>query len=336
MTIACAQYGTKHGHAGGKLLALKKNPMVHLAGVYEPDTQRRRELQEVEDEDSPFAKVKWFEDDAEILDNPEIVGVASEGSNRESLAQTAKLVRAGKHVWYDKPAGDDWEIWRRVVGEAKERDLCIQLGYMFRYHDGFRRIVNWAENGVLGDLFFIRAHMSTNIPEGYRRQIAAEHAGGIMFDLGGHVLDQIVWLLGRPTKVSSYLRNDGFQIPRFADNTLAVFEFDRAMAIIEIAAMESRPMARRYEVYGSNGSAIILEPFEPGHQVRLCLEKPQEGYSSGAHLLSIRGRSRLQLYDLELAAFLATISGEQEPDRSLDHELLVQESLLRATGHLPG
>ena len=157
-----------------------------------------------------------------------------------------------------------------------------------------------------------------------------------MFDLGGHVLDQIVWLLGRPDKVSSFLRNDGSQIPGFADNTLAVFEFQRAMAIIDIAAMESRPMARRFEVYGSNGSAIILEPFEPGHQVRLCLEESREGYSSGAHVLSIRGRSRQQLYELELQAFLAAVKGEQPPDRSPDHELLVQESLLRATGHLPG
>ena len=333
--ISWAQYGTKHGHAGGKLLALQRNPEVSLAGVYEPDPERRIELQNTEDE-NVYAGVHWFESAAEIVENQDIVAVASEGSNRESLEQTSALVHAGKHVWYDKPAGDDWETWRVVVAEAEARNLCVQLGYMLRYHDGFARIASWAKNEVLGDIFFVRAHMSTNIPEDYRRQIAGHHLGGIMFDLGGHVLDQIVWLLGRPSKVTSFLRNDGVPIPDFADNTLAVFEFERAMAIIDISAMESRPMARRFEVYGSNGSAIILEPFEPGHQVRLCLEEPREGYSSGAHILSIRGRSRQQLYELELDAFLAAVKGEQPPDRSFDHELLVQESLLRATGHLPG
>ena len=39
-----AQYGTKHGHAAGKLLALRRNPRVELAGVFEPDLARRREL----------------------------------------------------------------------------------------------------------------------------------------------------------------------------------------------------------------------------------------------------------------------------------------------------
>ena len=333
--IRCAQYGTKHGHAQGKLLALQRNKEVAFAGIYEPDPDRRRELQDAEDENA-YAGVHWFESPAEILENQEIVAVASEGSNRESLEQTSSLLRAGKHVWYDKPAGDDWETWRAVVAEAEARRLCVQMGYMLRYHDGFERIASWARHGVLGDIFFARAHMSTHIPEDYRRQIARDHRGGIMFDLGGHVLDQIVWLLGRPNKVTSFLRNDGVPIPGFADNTLAVFEFARAMAIIDIAALESRPTARRFEVYGSNGSAIILEPFEPGHQVRLCLEEPREGYSSGSHLLSIRGRSRQQLYELELEAFLAAVKGEQPPDRTLDHELLVQESLLRATGHLPG
>jgi hypothetical protein len=40
------------------------------------------------------------------------------------------------------------------------------------------------------------------------------------------------------------------------------------------------------------------------------------------------------MYDLELEAFLAALSGQQPPDRSLDHELLVQETLLRAVGQL--
>ena len=150
------------------------------------------------------------------------------------------------------------------------------------------------------------------------------------------MLDQVVWLLGRPTKVTAFLRNDSGLVPQFRDNTLAVFEFDNAMAFIDIAAMEPRPMARRFEVYGSQGSAIITEPFEPGRQIRLCLEEAKEGYQQGEQLVAIDGESRSELYELELEAFLATIGGEQPPDRPPSHELLVQETLLRATGVLEG
>ena len=50
----------------------------------------------------------------------------------------------------------------------------------------------------------------------------------------------------------------------------------------------------------------------------------------------VDGIGRQGLYDLELEAFLRVLKGEQEPDRSLDHELLVQETLLRGTGQIEG
>ena len=146
------------------------------------------------------------------------------------------------------------------------------------------------------------------------------------------VLDQIVWMLGRPEKVTGFLRSDGGSVEPFKDNTLTVYEFEKGMAFISISALEPRPMARRFEVYGTEGSAIIVEPFEPGHTIRLCLQSAKEGYSQGEQIVEIDGESRQRLYELELDAFLATIAGTQPPDRPISHELLVQETLLRATG----
>ena len=111
-----------------------------------------------------------------------------------------------------------------------------------------------------------------------------------------------------------------------------MFEFPSAIAFIDIAAMETQPMARRFEVYGDQGSAIIVEPFEPGKNIRLCLQEAKEGYTAGAQLVTTTGENRNQLYRLELEAFLEAIMGKQLPDRPLSHELLVQETLLRATG----
>ena len=146
------------------------------------------------------------------------------------------------------------------------------------------------------------------------------------------MLDQVVWLQGRPTKVSAVLRNDTGLVPAFHDNTLGVFEFERGIAFVDISAMEPRPMARRFEVYGSRGSAIIVDPFEPARVLRLCLEEGAGGYEKGVHMIQLPTQSRQDMYEAELAAFVATLRGEQPPDRPLSHELLVQETLLRATG----
>lgn len=324
--IRMAQYGMKHGHARGKLKAMLDNPDVEVAGVFEPDVQEREKHQT-----GGFGDVHWFTEASEMLDDDTIVAVASEGSNAESLDQTEAIVNAGKHVWYDKPAGENWQQWQRVIRTAEEKSLHVQMGYMLRYHSAFKQVADWTHTGVLGDVFSVRAHMSTNISHEARTRIS-QHIGGIFFDLGGHVLDQVLWLLGRPEKVTSFLRNDGDSVEPFKDNTLTVYEFENAMAFISISALEPRPMARRFEVYGTQGSAIILEPFEPGLKIRLCLETAQAGYAAGEQIVDIAGEGRQRLYELELEAFLATLAGTQPPDRPVSHELLVQETLLRATG----
>ena len=321
-----AQVGTKHGHALGKLQAMRDHPDVDWVGVYEPDRVHRQKISQ-----TPLgSEMVWLESEEDLLRDDSIQAVASEGSNRESLVQTAALVEAGKHVWYDKPAGDNWQSWQSVVASARNRNLQIQMGYMFRYHNGYRLIADWVRSGFLGDVFQIRAHMSTQLSPSQREAIAV-HRGGIFYDLAAHQLDQVVWLLGRPEKVTSFLRNDTGDVPSFSDNTLGVFEFARAIAMVDISAVETRPTARRFEVYGTTGSAI-MDPMEPADHIRLCLDRARSGYAQGENDVAISPQSRGDLYRLELNAFLAAIKGEAPPDRSYAHELLVQETLLRATG----
>jgi predicted dehydrogenase len=325
--LRIAQYGTKHGHAAGKLLALLRNPRVEFAGIFEPDPERRRALERA---GQPYAGLRWLDDARALLEDQTIVAVASEGRNDESLDQTEQIVLAGKHIWYDKPAGADLPQWQRVVALAQQRNLVIQMGYMFRYHAGFQQIAAWVQRGLLGRVFSIRAHMSTCLPEA-EQQVIAVHPGGIYYDLAGHMLDQIVWLLGRPLAVTPFLRTDCSAVPGFKDNTLVVCSFAGALAFVDIAAIEPPPPARRFEVYGEHGSAI-MEPFEPAGALRLCLAQPQGPYQAGEQRIAVRQQSRQELYELELQAFLDVISGDRPPERPASHDLLVQETLLRAIG----
>ena len=221
-----------------------------------------------------------------------------------------------------------------MLDAAAARGKYVQMGYMFRYSPGFQQVATWVRDGLLGELFAVRAHMSTSVDAAERTE-QSRHRGGILYDLGGHMIDQIVWLLGRPTRVSSVLRNDATpDLPRYSDNTLAVFEFESALAVLDIAAMEPRPAARRFEVYGTRGSAIV-EPFDPARTLRLALEEPVEGISpAGEHVIRLPEVSRQQMYERELVAFVGVLRGQRPPDRSIEHERLVQETLLRATGRI--
>jgi len=327
MKVGFAQYGVAHAHAAGKASVLKSNSRVAFYGVYEPDPALMASAMQVE----AYQGVHWFSTREEMLQDGRIDAVAVEGAVCDNLARAHEVVGCGKHVWLDKPAGTDWEAFSALVAAARDRDLLVQLGYMFRYNAGFQFILDWAESGRLGELFCVRGRMSTSLSQERRMELAA-YQGGILFELLCHLVDIVISLLGRPVTITSFLRNE-LDTPSFRDNTLVVFEYPRAMAMLESAAIETSPFAaRRLEVYGTRGSAI-LEPFEPRPALRLCLDRDRDGYKEGWQEIPVEARPR---YAASLQALVADILGEKEPDRSLEHELLVQEMVLRASGVLEG
>lgn len=64
-----------------------------------------------------------------MLEDPSILAMSSEGLNVESLSQTEEIVDAGKHVFYDKPAGDDYGHFERVVKLVQETLLRATSRY---------------------------------------------------------------------------------------------------------------------------------------------------------------------------------------------------------------
>jgi predicted dehydrogenase len=328
--VRIGQVGTRHGHARGKWQALVLSPDVEAVGIWEPDARARADAQD----DNGYAGAPWCPSFEALLDDPTVEAVVVEGRNHESLAMAHAAIDAGKHLWFDKPGGDDWPGFEDLMRKARQRDRYVQMGYMFRYQPGFEQIGTWVRSGLLGQVYAIRAHMSTWIPLA-ERQAQSVHPGGVFYDLAAHMLDQVVWLLGRPRNVTLFAQNvDTPTIPSYSDSTLGVVEFERALAHVEIAAMEARPLARRFEVYGTRGSAIT-EPFDPGETLRLTLTEAADRYDRGEQVLTLPTVTRQQLYERELAAFVGVIRDGRAPDRTPEHELLVQETLLRATGRLP-
>ena len=333
--IPLAQIGTKHGHAQGVLEVMIENNDVDVKGVFEPDKNRVEKLKKLNE--YPWNKVVFFEHQDQILLDPTIKAVASEGHNIESLPQTYEILKSGKHVFYDKPAGDNFDDFLSCIKIAKQKKLFLQMGYMFRNHDGFTKIAEIISQGKIGNIFQIRANMSTNLlPDGLHGEIQiSKHQGGILFDLGGHMIDQIVYLLGRPNKIYSFLRRDISLIENYSDNTLAVFEFDKSIATIEINSRTINHMkTRRFEVYGDKGT-LILEPFEPAQFLQISLKGSNESlpideeYYSDSITLSDKPR-----YVESFDSFIKSIKGLKKPDRTLEHEVLVQETLLRATNSI--
>ena len=327
--IKMVQYGTKHGHAQGVLEVILNHPNVNFVGVFEPDKKRIHQLKKIKN--SIWDKVNFLVDKS-FLNDSSIVAASCEGSNTESLNFTEELITSNKHVFYDKPAGNNKKQFSKIVRLAKKQNNLLQLGYMFRDHDGFEKILDFSKSNIIGDIFQIRSHMSTKIPvknpEGVLtgKEGISSFKGGIFFDLAGHMIDQIISILGTPERVFSFLKpnENNKNLSSFKDNTLGVLEFSNALATIEITASEINPLARRFEVYGTKGY-IILEPFEPANKLKLCLENDGNFYKKGINIIDLENRPR---YKKSFECFIDNIINNSKPKRSLEHEKLVQEILL--------
>ena len=112
MKMRLAQYGISHDHASGKARVMKESDDIEFAGVFEPSLEVRETL----GQNSVYDGVHWFASKEEILEDETIVGIAAQGRVSQNLTFAREILEHGKHVWFDKPAGDNLDTFREGFG----------------------------------------------------------------------------------------------------------------------------------------------------------------------------------------------------------------------------
>jgi predicted dehydrogenase len=171
--------------------------------------------------------------------------------------------------------------------------------------------------------------MSKVVGDAERRNLA-QFPGGIMFELGCHVIDGVVSLLGKPDKVHAFPRHSAPQDDQLPDNMLAVFEYPRATATVRSSAEEVDGGSRRHFVVCGTRGTVHIQPLD-SPAIRLTLDRDRGEYKRGTHEIALPKFTR---YVADAADMARIIRGEKESDFSYAHDLAVQETVLRASGVL--
>ena len=149
-----------------------------------------------------------------------------------------------------------------------------------------------------------------------------------MFELGSHLIDATVRLLGKPTQVHAVLRTDGSHRDRLRDNTSAVIEFERAQGVVFSANLQPDSGRHRvFEVLGTQGTAT-LRPIEPA-RLEFDLARPAGPYPAGRSVATTPAYER---YTGDFDALARAVRGEQPLAVDLDGELVVHRTVLEASG----
>ncbi len=321
--IKIGQIGTGHAHAAGVFTQLLEvTDEYEVVGLVENDPERRAKLT------GRYLDVPLLTEE-ELLNTSGLQAVVVETEVHDLLPTARRCVAAGMNIHLDKPAGENLVDYKELLDEVARRKLHLQMGYIYRYHPAFQFCYRAVAEGWLGDLFEVHAVMSKKIGSAQRENLA-QFSGGSMFEIGCHVIDAMVRVMGKPQQVTAFARQTHPDQDALVDNQLAVFDYPNAIASVRSALVEYEGFLRRqFTVCGEFGT-FDLRPLR-GNSFRLALEKPQDEYKTGYQDVTLPDGPGIFISAFRDMA--AVLRGEKETDYPLSHELAVHEMILRASGY---
>ncbi len=333
MPLRLAMLGMWHTHADGIVRQVAEHSEEFtLVGFFdrEPEVLARR----VKQWEPQLGKLRLFDTPEALLKEP-LDGVVVEGRVHDNIALARLALAHGKPVLLEKPAGDNFAGFRRLIQQARKKRLHVQMIYLFRYMSAVQEMLYRVRKGELGRIYHYRARLPKDITL-YKEYVdeLGRYGGGMFFEMAGHVIDMMIAMLGVPTRIMPYMAHHHRQGPKdFVDNGVAIFEYPNAWASIEVPALEIATMSRRIEVFGTDG-AMVIPHMGSGHLKNKNIQ-PIELFRRGQdewQTLNLEAQT-LQIRDLR--EFAAVVAGKKRPDFSAEHDLSVQEALLRASGMWP-
>ncbi|MCI3930909.1 Gfo/Idh/MocA family oxidoreductase [Streptomyces sp. AN091965] len=141
----------------------------------------------------------------ELLDRADeldLVVIASPNKTHVPLATAA--LKAGLPVVVDKPLAGTAADARDLAALADERGLLLSVFQNRRWDNDFRTLRKLLAAGELGDVWRFESRFERWRPQpkgGWRESGDPEEIGGLLYDLGSHVVDQALVLFGPAVRV---------------------------------------------------------------------------------------------------------------------------------------
>lgn len=133
------------------------------------------------------------------LADKEIDGVFVLTPNYAHYTVTMDALKAGKHVFCEKPITVDYKKSAEMAKEAEKQGKILQIGVCNRYNKAVETIEEYIRGGKLGNVYHVYCSFRSFrcIPGlGGDFTTKAQSGGGVLIDWGVHFLDLILYVLG--------------------------------------------------------------------------------------------------------------------------------------------
>ena len=281
-----------------------------------------------------------------VAGNPEMDIIDICTPNPLHYPQAKAAILAGKHVYCDKPLCVTAAQADELAELAKKHNVCCQVTFQHRFWPGLMRAKEILDAGGIGSITNFRAaFLHASLADGDRpyawRNAPISEGGGVLNDLGSHILDLIVHLCGDIDDIKSAFKTLYPQRRGENGQMLDVLSDDAAYMLLRLkngacGTAEVSKIATglsdvlKIEIHGTDG-ALFFDFDRPGQlgcsgggndEIKIidCLPK----YPDSDFLNSTQKPGWARAHIHSYYTFLSSISKNQTPSPSFADAAKVQ------------
>lgn len=224
---------------------------LRLAAIVTSSPERAAEAAKTYPDATIYATAAQLWQAADSLD---LVVVASPNRTHKPLAMAA--LHAGLGVVVDKPLAASADEARELIEEAERLGLFLTVFQNRRWDGDFLTLQRLRDEGELGEIRRFESRFERWRPEpkgGWRQSGAPGEAGGVLYDLGAHLIDQALMLFGPVRSVYAELEHR-YPDAEVDDDTFVALTHENGMRSHLWMSSVAPECAQRFRVLGSRAA----------------------------------------------------------------------------------
>jgi predicted dehydrogenase len=187
--------------AHGSAKSINNHSHGRVVAVQDPHEGRRSDLCKIFDIPNHYATPE------ELLADPAVDAVYIAVPNKFHIPLTLQALAAGKHVILEKPFAMSFTEAQTAADAARQAGKVLTLGMNQRFNENSQKFRALAERGAFGEIYHAKAYWlrRSGIPKlGTWFGSKDLAGGGCLYDIGVHVLDLCLYVIGNFEPVSAF------------------------------------------------------------------------------------------------------------------------------------
>ncbi len=187
------------------LPALSKHPSVQLAAICSKAGDSARKMA------GKYGIPSVYTSYLDMMDKETLDGICIVTPNDLHFPVAMAAMERGIHVLCEKPLALNGEETAQMLRKAEEKRIVHGVNFTYREHPGVREMKRRVQEGQIGRVLEGRFEYSGDYglsgPPGWRGSVRQAGIGGVLQDLGSHLIDMAQHIIGEPiVEVQSSVR----------------------------------------------------------------------------------------------------------------------------------